>query len=461
MRWLIVIFLFALAPTLKAQVNLVPNGSFEEFTSCPTSSAQLSRCIGWISPTPGSPDYYNACGSGSSVPQNGTGYQEAHSGNAYTGAFAHGGPNEQNAREYIQIELSESITAGVPYIVSFWVSLADQLRISVNTWGAHFSQEQISGNMYDVLDYVPQILNTSDNPLTDKVNWMLVTDTFISNTGGERFITIGNFNEDGESDTLTVSSEDGQQNKSYYLIDDVSVLQLTDCADTTYVPLITSLGPLTVCYGDTIMLDAESGYDQYLWSTGETTQSISVSDSGDYFVSVLVDTCWFVSDTLEISSSNPIPFVSETCAELICFGGFVSYQWYLNDDPITVNGTYQICNSQQSGTYYVIVSDEYGCIGQSSIIEHSGNCGGVDDITETAINIYPNPATSSITIKFPASPTFKNAELSILTITGQVINELIIDNEKLTINTEHFSKGVYFFKVETGDEVVVKKVIVK
>jgi hypothetical protein len=86
---------------------------------------------------------------------------------------------------------------------------------------------------------------------------------------------------------------------------------------------------------------------------------------------------------------------------------------------------------------------------------------GVNENQFSTLTLYPNPATSSITIEFPASSTFKNAELSILTITGQVINELIIDNEKLTINTEHFSKGVYFFKVETGDEIVMKKVIVK
>jgi hypothetical protein len=81
--------------------------------------------------------------------------------------------------------------------------------------------------------------------------------------------------------------------------------------------------------------------------------------------------------------------------------------------------------------------------------------------TLSLLNIYPNPATSSVTFEFPASPTFKNAELSILTITGQVVNQTSIQNLQTTIDVSGYSKGLYLFKVQTGDEVVVKKVIVK
>ena len=40
---------------------------------------------------------------------------------------------------------------------------------------------------------------------------------------------------------------------------------------------------VTTC-GDSVTLDAGEGYDSYLWSNGETTQSIDVSESGEYGV---------------------------------------------------------------------------------------------------------------------------------------------------------------------------------
>lgn len=86
---------------------------------------------------------------------------------------------------------------------------------------------------------------------------------------------------------------------------------------------------------------------------------------------------------------------------------------------------------------------------------------GVNENQLSTLTLYPNPATTSITIEFPASLTFKNAVLSILTITGQVVNQTSIQNLQTTIDVSGYSKGLYLFKVQTGDEVVVKKVIVK
>ncbi|MBK7572658.1 MAG: hypothetical protein IPI10_13880 [Bacteroidetes bacterium] len=44
-------------------------------------------------------------------------------------------------------------------------------------------------------------------------------------------------------------------------------------------------GQMEFCFGDTTILTATIGYD-YLWSTGDTTQSILVTTGGNYFVTV-------------------------------------------------------------------------------------------------------------------------------------------------------------------------------
>jgi hypothetical protein len=43
--------------------NLVPNGSFEQYDTCPTNvnGTSLQYANSWVNPNAGTPDYYNAC----------------------------------------------------------------------------------------------------------------------------------------------------------------------------------------------------------------------------------------------------------------------------------------------------------------------------------------------------------------------------------------------------------------
>ena len=50
---------------------------------------------------------------------------------------------------------------------------------------------------------------------------------------------------------------------------------------------------LTMCEGNTAIIDAGPGKETYLWNTGETTQSIDVADPGDYWVRVTREDCIF------------------------------------------------------------------------------------------------------------------------------------------------------------------------
>jgi hypothetical protein len=54
------------------------------------------------------------------------------------------------------------------------------------------------------------------------------------------------------------------------------------------LPAVAISGPTAVCAGDSVTLDAGAGYASYLWSTGETTQTIEVSpaDTAEYTVTV-------------------------------------------------------------------------------------------------------------------------------------------------------------------------------
>ncbi len=82
-----------------------------------------------------------------------------------------------------------------------------------------------------MLHYAPQVENPSNTILTNKVDWIPISEEYIAK-GGEKFITIGDF----YSDTLshftyvgnggTVAGWENEVNASYY-VDDVYVRELT------------------------------------------------------------------------------------------------------------------------------------------------------------------------------------------------------------------------------------------
>ena len=62
----------------------------------------------------------------------------------------------------------------------------------------------------------------------------------------------------------------------------------TDDVDVTVTPNPTvNLGnDVAICQGDSTLLDAGSGHTNYLWNTGETTQTIYADTAGTYSVTV-------------------------------------------------------------------------------------------------------------------------------------------------------------------------------
>jgi hypothetical protein len=236
---ILVVILVLLPQVTWGQQNLVPNGSFEEITSCPNpqigTTAQIELAFPWLNDIGGT-ELYHACspplifGADSfpslGVPENAVGVEQAHSGEAYGGIYTYGGINETNGREYLQVPLIQTLHSG-RYEVSFWASLADEFDYAVGSLGAYFSDTLVTRTSFNSLPGVePSIQSPPGQIFSDKDLWYLITDTFTSRVGGERYIAIGNFKSTAESDTLFVPTGDHNRLKSYYYIDDVSVIAL-------------------------------------------------------------------------------------------------------------------------------------------------------------------------------------------------------------------------------------------
>ncbi|MEI6898759.1 MAG: PKD-like domain-containing protein, partial [Bacteroidota bacterium] len=119
---------------------------------------------------------------------------------------------------------------------------------------------------------------------------------------------------------------------------------------------------LTICPGDSTVIHAGTGWNSYLWNTGATTESITVKNPGDYFVTVTDPTCT-LQDTVNLSQ-YPLPLVNLGPDHSICNGltdilstsggPFIQYLW--NTGAITPTLVIGL-----PGTYYLTVTDFNGC----------------------------------------------------------------------------------------------------
>lgn len=212
--------------------NLVLNGDFEQYSSCPTSLGQLvPNATFWKNPTTnqfvisGTPDYYNQCaGSGFvSIPTNNFGYQFAHSGQAYCGLglFLASKPDY---REYIEGTLSAPLVADSCYTMEFYINKGNISKRATDAFGVYFSDFLISGiNNFLPLPFVPQLNNVTGNFITDTANWVLFSATYTAH-GSETYFIIGNFNFDSNTNTI-LSDTNALFDDVYVYIDNVSLVQ--------------------------------------------------------------------------------------------------------------------------------------------------------------------------------------------------------------------------------------------
>jgi hypothetical protein len=130
---------------------------------------------------------------------------------------------------------------------------------------------------------------------------------------------------------------------------------------------ISPAGPVRLCQGGSVTLDAGPGYSSYRWSTGETTRLLVVKEGGRYTVTVKTAEGCGSATTSVLIAQPPRPRLDPEGTIYLCAGdhaaltapeGYLSYRWSTGEKgrSITVGS---------SGSYSVTVVDGNGCAGSS------------------------------------------------------------------------------------------------
>ncbi len=188
-------------------------------------NSQIGLAVPWLG-TNNNTDYYNSCAPSAplNVPYAGIGFQYARTGNAFAGQWFMNGYGG-NYREYLQVQLTNTLATGDCYLVKFYVSnQGTGLKYAINNFAAYISSSSFATTGSPATSYTPQIYLVNNPIIKDSLNWREIGGIYTA-AGGESYITIGNFKNDANTDTL--STNYGSYSGGYYFVDDVSVEKIT------------------------------------------------------------------------------------------------------------------------------------------------------------------------------------------------------------------------------------------
>jgi hypothetical protein len=167
-------------------------------------------------------------------------------------------------------------------------------------------------------------------------------------------------------------------------------------------PIITATPNDSVCTPQNITLNAGAGYDTYIWSTGEMTQSITVNTSGNYGVTVTVAGCsGSASIGVTVSSSPSLSATLTQPSSCISNNGLINltvsgtvgpfnYNWFTPNGSGLDNGV-EDQDSLTVGTYQVTVTAPNGCTAaETYTLNGPGGC--FDCPTISSLSATPDSA---------------------------------------------------------------------
>ena len=269
---------------------------------------------------------------------------------------------------------STTLDAGSGYTSYTWSTTATSQTINVNTAGTYSVTVTDAGGCsgdtsVTVTESAPPTVNITGNTLIcsgtptnldagsgyASYSWSEGTTTQIAtvNSGGTYSVTIIDNNGCTASSSITVTE------------------------DSIQTPTIS--GPTAICEGNQATLDAGSGYNTYLWSNGDNTQSITVTAAGTYSITVSNSSGCTANTSITLNISPAINLTTSSTgtscfgyndgtANVVASGGTspFTFLWSTGDTTQSITNVY-------ASYYQITVTDAAGCSESTSVLVNQPN----------------------------------------------------------------------------------------
>jgi hypothetical protein len=220
---------------------------------------------------------------------------------------------------------------------------------------------------------------------------------------------------------------------------------------------ITAGGPLAICQGGNVVLTASAG-SSWLWSNAATTQSITVSNSGSYSVTVTNSSGCSNSSSSTVVSVSPNPVASISASPYISLypgltttltanvtpPGSYNYAWYKNGALIPGATSSVITGVALSdvGNYTVTVTNTTGlpCSNTSPVL-------AIRDSATTKLFIFPSPNAGQFSVAYYSPGTNVKNRLNIFDSKGAMVFSKMYTISSpyqiMDVDLRRFGKGLF------------------
>lgn len=250
-----------------------------------------------------------------------------------------------------------------------------------------------------------------------------------------------------------------RNNASIYFDQEPAIV--TNSTTNTIPALSIDLGQDTLlCSGQSLSLGLTGNWTNYLWSTGDSTAGITVASAGTYSLTV-TDANGCSSTDLIVVQQSVMPSVflgNDTTTTLPIVldagSGFASYLW-------STGATTQNITVGQTGTYWVQVTNQDGCVGTDTI-HITVQPVGVSLPQGYALSVSPVPANDRVQVRMDL-PTAQCLNVSLTDLAGRILWTSATDCSNqvdMEVNLGRFANGTYLLEIQGEGIRVSRRVVV-
>jgi len=247
----------------------------------------------------------------------------------------------------------------------------------------------------------------------------------------------------------------------YYvgLVSDKGCISASDTIDVVVNPNpnpnVTVYGSLDLCPGDSVTLEGNSGFTYY-WSTGDSTQSITLSQSASVVLDVTNSFgCTAASSTQDVTL-HPFPTTSQILGDTVGIVPLTNYNYVVTQTPghtyqwTAMNGA--VISGQ--GTNVATIMWTQDTTGSLTVVESNGYCNdtasiqirtniGIEDIVKSNIQLFPNPTQGRLIVQGEEAL----GEYAIYNMVGAIVASGTTSDSEAHFDLSGLPSGVYWLNI--------------